>query len=248
MTSTPATPLALLRALVQSDPGRPLITYYDEASRVELSRLTTANWVAKTANFFTDIVGLGPGSRAALLLPTHWRTPLVMMGAWAAGVCTRFGLEGGHADALVVAEDQLPKLPASDAQIIGVSLAHMGTGVSLAPVGAAGWTGSEGVVDYATEVLAAGDAFSADAAPEWVVHETPEQRWTAGELAAAAIASAGVGRVLCASRLDERAGLVDGLLAGLGGAGVVLCNGLPRLRLAAIAASERVARVVGAEL
>ena len=46
-------------------PTSPLVTYYDLASgeRVELSGVTTANWVAKTANFLIDELDAEVGTR-----------------------------------------------------------------------------------------------------------------------------------------------------------------------------------------
>ena len=57
-------------AAVATDPTRPLLTWYDDATgeRTELSGATLANWVAKTANLLVDEVGAGagrPGRRAA---------------------------------------------------------------------------------------------------------------------------------------------------------------------------------------
>src|SRR5579859_6537412 len=56
MSQTPfsgaESPADLLRSLLEADPARPLITFYDDATgeRVELSVKTFDNWVAKTAN------------------------------------------------------------------------------------------------------------------------------------------------------------------------------------------------------
>src|SRR5215468_371295 len=69
-----------------TDPAQPLITWYDDATgdRAELSGATLANWVAKTANLLVDGGGLGPGDRAAVLLPPHWQTAAVLLGCWSA--------------------------------------------------------------------------------------------------------------------------------------------------------------------
>ena len=42
----------LLAELLRADAGRPLVTFYDDATgeRVELSVATYANWVAKTSS------------------------------------------------------------------------------------------------------------------------------------------------------------------------------------------------------
>ena len=51
VNATDRTPADLLRSALAADPGRPLVTFYDDATgeRVELSVATFANWVAKTA-------------------------------------------------------------------------------------------------------------------------------------------------------------------------------------------------------
>src|SRR5215475_15146252 len=74
-------------AMIQRDPARPVLTFYDDATgeRTELSGTTLDNWVAKTANLLVDGCGLGPGDRAAVLLPPHWQTAAILLGAWAAG-------------------------------------------------------------------------------------------------------------------------------------------------------------------
>ena len=70
----PLTPEALFDRLLADDPGRPFVTYYDEASgeRAELSRKSLANWVAKTHFLLQDELGLGVGDTALIALPPHW--------------------------------------------------------------------------------------------------------------------------------------------------------------------------------
>lgn len=69
-----------------------LLTYYDDATgeRVELSAAALGTWVARTANLLADGCGLTPGSRAAVLLPPHWQTAAVVLGAWSAGMSVDF--------------------------------------------------------------------------------------------------------------------------------------------------------------
>ncbi|MER7458251.1 TIGR03089 family protein [Micromonospora sp. NPDC126480] len=78
----------VLADAVASDPTRPLLTWYDDATgeRTELSGATCANWVAKTANLLVDGLGLGPGDAAGVLLPPHWQTAAVLLGCWSAGL------------------------------------------------------------------------------------------------------------------------------------------------------------------
>lgn len=71
-----------------SDPGQPLVTFYDDESgeRTELSVTTYANWVAKTAGVLVDDLGLAAGERVAVDLPTHWLGPVFLGAAWLAGL------------------------------------------------------------------------------------------------------------------------------------------------------------------
>ncbi|HEU5475835.1 MAG TPA: TIGR03089 family protein [Actinophytocola sp.] len=78
---------ALLRPLLNTAPARPLITHYDDAAgtRVELSVATLGNWAAKTANWLADEHDVGPGTDIAVLLPAHWQTAGILLGAWWCG-------------------------------------------------------------------------------------------------------------------------------------------------------------------
>lgn len=83
-----ATPWELLEAELRRDGSRPFLTFYDAATseRVELSVTTTANWVAKTANFLVDELGTDPGDTIAVQLPLHWYAAVFLLAAWAAGL------------------------------------------------------------------------------------------------------------------------------------------------------------------
>jgi uncharacterized protein (TIGR03089 family) len=72
---------ALLAGGVAADAGRPLLTYYDDATgeRTELSTAALAGWAARTACLLREGCGLGVGSRAAVLLPPHWQTAAVLL-------------------------------------------------------------------------------------------------------------------------------------------------------------------------
>jgi uncharacterized protein (TIGR03089 family) len=80
--------VAALAQALQIDPGRPLVTFYDEATgeRVELSVKTFDNWVSKIANLFVDELGLEAGDSFSVDLPAHWLTPVVLVGGWTAGL------------------------------------------------------------------------------------------------------------------------------------------------------------------
>ncbi len=83
-----ATFATLLADLLQRDPGRPLITFYDHASgeRTELSVTTYANWVAKTASLLVEELDLERGRTARLDLPVHWLGPVLLGAAWTVGL------------------------------------------------------------------------------------------------------------------------------------------------------------------
>ncbi|MEG9226658.1 TIGR03089 family protein [Aeromicrobium sp. Sec7.5] len=68
-------------------PTSPLVTYYDldTGERVELSGVTTANWVAKTANFLIDELDAEIGTRVRIGLPTHWLRVVWLLSAWQVG-------------------------------------------------------------------------------------------------------------------------------------------------------------------
>src|SRR5690348_1676800 len=73
---------------------QPLLTYCDNATgeRTELTAAALGGWAARTAGLLQEGCGLGPGSRAAVLLPPHWQTAAVLLGAWSAGVAVSFRL------------------------------------------------------------------------------------------------------------------------------------------------------------
>jgi uncharacterized protein (TIGR03089 family) len=82
------TPEQLFADLLAAEPGRPFVTYYDEASgeRSELSVKSLANWVAKTHFLLIDELGLGVGDAALIALPAHWISVPAMLGCLTAGL------------------------------------------------------------------------------------------------------------------------------------------------------------------
>ncbi|GIF53237.1 uncharacterized protein (TIGR03089 family) [Asanoa ferruginea] len=92
MDSSPSSLVSRAGAL--TDASRPLLTFYDDAtgSRVALSAVELGGWAARVAGLLTSGCGLGPGSRAAVLLPPHWQTAAALLGAWSAGVAVSFRL------------------------------------------------------------------------------------------------------------------------------------------------------------
>lgn len=151
----------LLRALVDSDPGRPRLTWYDDApgptrgERIELSARVLANWVAKAANLLVDELDVQPGDRVALALPPHWRAAYWLLAAWSVGAQVVVGDAQG---ALVVITDDPAAAPAGPA-VVAVTL----------PALARAWAGPplpSGVIDEAAAVTGQPDVFEPPDEPD----------------------------------------------------------------------------------
>jgi len=85
---------------------RPVLVYRDGATgeRTELSATELGGWAARTAALLVDGCGAAAepvgaardqrstakGARVAVLLPPHWQTAAVLLGAWSAGVAVEF--------------------------------------------------------------------------------------------------------------------------------------------------------------
>src|SRR5687767_13939809 len=91
----PDTFAALLAEQLRSEPGRPLVTFYDDegGERVELWLATYANWVAKSSSLLVEELGLERGGRLVVDLPAHWLTPVFLGAAWTVGLSW---LPAGH--------------------------------------------------------------------------------------------------------------------------------------------------------
>src|SRR6478735_3151985 len=78
----------VLSGLLARDAGRPLVTFYDDATgeRTELSVTTYANWVAKTASLLDEELELEAGDRLLVDLPPHWLGTVVLGAAWTVGL------------------------------------------------------------------------------------------------------------------------------------------------------------------
>lgn len=134
----------LLRAA--PDPAQPFITYYDLSTgeRIELSTITTANWVAKTSNFLVDELDAEPGTRIRIGLPSHWLTSVWILSAWNIGAAVvdhsaDIGLSG-------------PDLVADEPHRLAASLRPLGGRFANPPAG---------FLDIGAEVPGHGDRFVA---------------------------------------------------------------------------------------
>jgi uncharacterized protein (TIGR03089 family) len=69
-----------------------LITYYDDAtgSRTGLSAAEVGRWSAATSALLTRECRQRAGRQAAVLLPPHWQTAVILLGCWATGVEVSF--------------------------------------------------------------------------------------------------------------------------------------------------------------
>jgi uncharacterized protein (TIGR03089 family) len=216
----PPTTYALLQAQVRSAGGRPLLTFYDDATgeRVELSRTTYENWVAKTANLLQDGLSAGPGDRVAVVLPAHWQTLVWVSACWAVGA----EVATDPADDVALAVVGPDRLNVKAPQVVALALRPLG--------GRFPERLPAGVLDYAVEVPQYGDRFAS-----YIPVDGNAKAWTdpphtqAGLLRAAQDQAAAVGvpdgaRVLVTrDRLDLDL-VVDALLIPLvtGGSAVLI--------------------------
>ncbi|QIQ04523.1 TIGR03089 family protein [Streptomyces liangshanensis] len=240
MNATDRTPADLLRSALATDPARPLVTFYDDATgeRVELSVATFANWVSKTANLLQGDLGAEPGDRLALLLPQHWQSAVWLLACASVGVTVEIGGDPAAADLVVSGPDTLDAARACGGERVALALRPLGGRFPAAPAGFA---------DYAVEVPGQGDRFAPFApvdpdAPGLVVGEegsagaSGRTKLTWAGLVARARADAGArglgpgSRVLSGLAYDTWAGLSAGLFAPLAAGGsVVLCRNLGEL-------------------
>jgi uncharacterized protein (TIGR03089 family) len=236
--------------------GPPLLTFYDDGTgeRAELTAADLGSWAARTAALLTDGCGLGAGSRAAVLLPPHWQTAAVLLGAWSAGVAVSFrpaataglpvlGPEAGlPLDATFVSaarlDDWLDDVPdATHRYVLG--LAPDGAPMADVPIGYFDFIAEVGRfpdVAPAYRAIRADDAASVDG--------TSYREWESLAQGVAEVRGMARGdRLLIDAAEHEQP--VTWLLAPLAaGASVVLCANLDPGAVAARVAAERVTRVL----
>jgi uncharacterized protein (TIGR03089 family) len=223
----------LLGPRLAADAAAPLVTYYDDSTgeRIELSGTTLANWAAKTANLLRDECDVEPGARVAVLLPAHWQTLAVLLGAWWCG--GEVVADPAGADVVCCDADRLDLALSAGGVVVALSLHAFGKGLPGLPAG---------VVDYATEVRLHGDVFSPEGTGERVLDGAD-----AAEVLTAARASAHTtgltagARVLSTRDWSVADGLVEVPLAVLAaGASLVQCRNVDPGALDRRADSERV--------
>jgi uncharacterized protein (TIGR03089 family) len=204
---------ALFAPLFAANPGRPLITHYDDAvgTRVELSRATLRNWAAKTANWLRDEHDVAPGDPVAVLLPAHWQTAGVLLGAWWCGAAVTD--DPSDAKVAIVA----PGGDAPGALVTAVA--------SLHPMG----LGSGAPVDYNDDVRVFGDDFTpwepVPGTTPALLKSTVDEVVEEAHQRAATLGITTTSRVLSTVEWTLPDGLLNGFLAVLAGGGsLVQCS------------------------
>ncbi|WP_251093658.1 TIGR03089 family protein [Streptomyces sp. Caat 7-52] len=249
MNATDRTPADLLTSALAADPGRPLVTFYDDATgeRVELSVATFANWVAKTANLLQGDLSAGPGDRVALLLPAHWQTAVWLLACSSVGAIADVAGDPAAADVVVSGPDSLDAARACTGERVALALRPLGGRFPQIPAG---------FVDYAVEVPGQGDRFApfAPVDPQEPALIVAGREFSGAEVVERASSEAGElgltgpgSRLLSALPYDTWDGLSAGLFAPLAvGGSVVLCRHPERADDEALAKrieSERVTAV-----
>ena len=226
----------LLARRVRRDGARPLLTSYPGGGqRTELSAISYANWVAKTANLLEEL-DVGPGDAVALPVlrdhPASWMSLAWVGACWTAGcVATPGGDDAAAAKARAVVTG--PEIgAATDGQTaIACSLHPMGLGfVDELPAG---------TIDWVAEARIQPDAYAGTfPSPDDVAWVDSAQQLSQAQLGAIEPSSA---RSLVIAA-DPWPTVRDALLAPLlgGGSAVVVGAGIESAERARIAASERV--------
>ncbi|MEZ0579211.1 TIGR03089 family protein [Nocardioides sp. MH1] len=145
---------AVLSDRLRHEPGRPLVTFYDDETgeRVELSVTTYANWVAKAASLLVDELDLERGDTLRVDLPPHWLAPVFLGAAWSAGLVVT---DSESPDAVVCGPDRLDHWAPSAAERTVLACSLLPMGVRFAePV-------PEGVHDVGVEIWSQPDGFTA---------------------------------------------------------------------------------------
>lgn len=229
---------ALLDPILATDPAGPRITYYDDATgeRVELSALTLANWAAKTANLLREEFALEPGAKVSVLLPAHWQTAAVLLGAWWAGAEVAFDTDT-EAEVALVSEQYLDRVE-DVPEVAALSLDAFGRPIPDLPAG---------VTDYATSVRLHGDQFRPGLAGPALAGRSVDEILTAARRSAAAHGISSVDRVLSLAAWDSPEAVIDGFVAVFAaGASLVQVTNADPEALARRIATEKITHQLGA--
>jgi uncharacterized protein (TIGR03089 family) len=151
---TPSTFPELLARHLRASGALPLVTFYDDATgeRVELSAVTFANWVAKTAGVLTDELELERGETVLLDLPTHWLAPVWLGACWSSGLAVTPDPDADSA-LVVCGPGGLERYAGGDRPVVALSLQPMGRRFTEPLPG--------GVIDFGVVVWGQPDSFVA---------------------------------------------------------------------------------------
>jgi len=228
-------PQILARRLAD-DPGRPLVTFYDDATgeRTELSVATWANWVAKVSSLLCDELDLELGHRLAVDLPPHWLGTVVLGAAWRCGLEVVWEDADGI-DAVVTGPDGLDRWTTEAGRIPVVASA-------LQPLAGRFADGvPAGVHDLGVDVWGQPDAFTPYLEPKdddlAVDGVTQAELWRS---AAAGVLLAGGGRLLSEANPASPSGLASFTEPLAGNGSLVLLAHVSEERREQIAVAERV--------
>jgi len=232
----------LLAAELRHNPGRPLLTFYDESTgeRVELSVTTYANWVAKTASLLVEEHDLQRGDVLLVDLPTHWLGPVFLGAAWTAGLAVAFPGTSADPAAVVCGPDGLAAWAPRAARLPVLACALLPMGVRF------GEPLPPGVHDVGVEVWGQPDAFTPYDAPTDSDLALVDGATTQDELFASTTAAGssnpatGGGRLLSTANPASPPGVAALPRALMSGGSLVLVAGATPERLDAIAEAERV--------
>jgi uncharacterized protein (TIGR03089 family) len=243
-----ATFSALLAAELRRDPGRPLVTSYDEGSgeRVELSVTTYANWVAKTASLLVEEHELERGDVLLVDLPTHWLGAVFLGAAWTVGLAVSFPSSEATPAAVVCGPQGLSTWAdrAEELPVLACSLLPMGVRFAepLPP----------GVHDVGVDVWGQPDAFAPYDPPTGADLALVDGPTTQDELfspqsptTAESSHSIGGGRLLSTANPASPPGVAALTRPLVMSGSLVLVTGADAARLDAIADAERVTHRFG---
>jgi uncharacterized protein (TIGR03089 family) len=237
----------LLATELRRNPGRPLLTWYDEGTgeRVELSVATYANWVAKAASLLVDEHDLERGEVLLVDLPVHWLGPVFLGAAWTAGLAVAFPSSGGTPSAVVCGPASLvtwaPR--ADDLPVLACSLLPMGVRFAE-PL-------PSGVHDVGVEVWGQPDAFTPYDPPTEddvaLVDGAVTQAQLFGSSVAAgrSLSSTSGDRLLSTANPASPPGVAALSRPLVLGGSLVLVTGADPARLDAVAEAERVTHRLG---
>ncbi len=228
----------VLLARARTDPGAPVVTWYGPAGeRAEMSAVTFATSVAKTAGVLLDEWEVPTDAVVRLDLPLHWQVPVWLAACDLAGLTVVWDLT---APADLVAH--------ADPEVAATSGATFPVLVSVTPFGLQGAIPPPApALDHARDAMGQPDAFAGDpASGRWLVDG---QTWTASEicergreLATVTGLSPGGRLLVTGSPQDPSVGLAVWPAPLVSGAGVVLCAAPDP---AGVAAAEQVTAALG---